>query len=320
MTNEYLFRAEADQIQDTLFRAARLRQVVGGSRLVAEFGTVAERIALNYGAKRVPIKAGGNLLAVFLTAEAASAFGDLLADSYRELMDASLKLAGDPVSLAQGFAPANEKLHCALKHRKVAERGQHAASQTPTTAFCQSSGVGLAGDLVKSERQDANGNMRHDYISTAVWRMEEAGQKARDIDKDSFLWRIAACLPEDLRRDWPEKVDEIKELDPRRNVAYLVADGNGMGNLFGACESLDQLEALSDALDEALREALVAPLPELINQLELDRYRQLAFLPLLPLILAGDDVFALLPARYALDYARKLCQLSNDIGWKVSQQ
>ncbi|MGH8590753.1 MAG: Cas10/Cmr2 second palm domain-containing protein [Gammaproteobacteria bacterium] len=305
MTAEYLFRAEADQIQDTLFRAARLRQVIGGSRLIAEFGRVAAQIASECGATHVPIKAGGNLLAVFPTPKAAAEFEDLLANAYRELMDAPLTVAGEPISLPDGFRQANENLHRALKHRKVAERGQQASAQTPTTAFCQSSGAGLAGDLVKSERQRADGKTRYDYISAAVKRMEEAGKQARDIGEESFLGRIAACLPRALReRAWPHRVEEIEALDPRRNVAYLLADGNGMGKLFGACGSLDQLKALSDALDESLRQALVLPLRE---QLELDCYRQLDFLPLLPLILAGDDLFVLLPARYALDYARQFC-------------
>ena len=33
----YLLAAEADKIQDFIFRAAKLREVVGGSRLLARF-------------------------------------------------------------------------------------------------------------------------------------------------------------------------------------------------------------------------------------------------------------------------------------------
>lgn len=310
MAIEILFGAEADRIQETLFRAERLRQVIGGSRLIAEFGEVAAEIAREYGATEVPVKAGGNLIAVFPAEkeESAARFGELLADSYRELLEASLTLSIESIPNPDGFEQANEKLHQAINWRKGAERGQQASEHAPTTAFCKSSGSGLAANLVPSrERQATSELARFDYLSAAVMRMEIAGQQMRDQDENSFLSKIV--LPDYLQNlPWPDKVDEIEKLDPSRsNVAYLVADGNGMGELFSKCSSSAQLEALSLALDHALREAIVKPLSDLVDRLQESFDRDLDFLPVLPLILAGDDVFALLPALYSLDYARQFC-------------
>lgn len=313
MAIEILFGAEADRIQVTLFRAERLRQVIGGSRLIAEFGEVAAEIAREHGATGVPVKAGGNLIAVFPAEkeESAARFGQLLADSYRELLEASLTLSVESIPTSAEFGQANEKLHQVINWRKGAERGQQASEQTPTTAFCKSSGSGLAADMVPSrDRQAASSLARFDYVSAAVLRMEEAGQQARDQDEHSFLGKIKNDHLPDYLQDllWPDKVDEIENLDPSRgNVAYLVADGNGMGELFRKCDSPAQLEALSLALDNALREAIVEPLPDMVSRLEESFDRDLFCLPVLPLILAGDDVFALLPALYSLDYARRFC-------------
>lgn len=313
MATEILFGAEADRIQETLFRAERLRQVIGGSRLIAEFGEVAAGIAREHGATRVPVKAGGNLIAVFPAEkeESATRFGQLLADSYRELLEASLTLSVEPILTPDGFVQANEKLHQAINWRKGSERGQQASEQAPTTAFCKSSGSGLAAHLVPSrDRQAASGLARFDYLSAAVMRMEAAGQQTRDQDENSFLGKIKNDHLSDYLQDllWPDKVDEIEELDPSHgNVAYLVADGNGLGELFRKCDSPAQLEALSQVLDDALRKAIVEPLPDLVDRLEESFDRDLDCLPVLPLILAGDDVFALLPALYSLDYARRFC-------------
>lgn len=311
MATEILFGAEADRIQETLFRGEKLRQVIGGSRLIAEFGNVAAEIAREYGASEVPVRAGGNLIAVFPAEkeESAARFGQLLADSYRELLEASLTLSVEHIPTPDKFVEANEKLHRAINCRKRAERGQQASEQTPTTAYCNSSGSGLAAYLVKSEAQGAGGRARYDYLSSAVMRMKDAGQQARDQSEESFLGSVKKHLPEPLQsRPWPIDVEEIKELDhERKNVAYLMADGNGMGELFRKCDSPAQLEKLSLALDDALGEAIVAPLPDLVDRLKVSFDRDLDCLPMLPLILAGDDVFALLPALYSLDYARRFC-------------
>jgi len=69
------------------------------------------------------------------------------------------------------------------------------------------------------------------------------------------------------------------------------------------------MKDLSAALETASRKALVRWLPRLTEWLpKLIRRSALDFLPLQPLILGGDDCFALLPAPCALDYARRFCQ------------
>lgn len=320
MSEAYLYGAEADQIQETLFRASRLRQVVGGSRLIDQFGRQATLLANNHGAIKVLIAAGGSFRAIFPSAETAKAFGTDLADCYRAVLEASLTLAGeevlqpDCVLRADNFRERNRQVHQSIRRRKQSERGRHASAQTPTTALCQYSGTGLAGMLVKRP-----GENRHDYVAAAVDRMHRAGERVHDDDPESFLGRIAACLPkvEGLPQKWPDEVENILRLDPERsNVAYLLADGNGLGKLFGECDSREQLWELSIALDNAMREAVTEPIPDLFNRLNQARLKAekkaLTFLPVLPLILAGDDAFVLLPAYYALDYARRFCKAFED--------
>ena len=86
--------------------------------------------------------------------------------------------------------------------------------------------------------------------------------------------------------------------DSRQYVAYLLADGNGMGEAFNACtpqQASKMSEKVSDITYKALAEAS--------NGLMGVQARPRAEMPLLPLIMGGDDVFALLPANWALDVA-----------------
>jgi hypothetical protein len=68
---------------------------------------------------------------------------------------------------------------------------------------------------------------------------------------------------------------------------------------------------LSEALTPALRESLVAPTKllmthETYQQFEMEQAKK--FSPVLPLIMGGDDLFVLLPARWALDFAARFAR------------
>ena len=86
-------------------------------------------------------------------------------------------------------------------------------------------------------------------------------------------------------------------------MAYLVADGNEMGKLFDKCDR-EQMTKLSKGLECVMREALAKPTKKAMKLIE-DRDQ---FIPVFPLILGGDDLFALIPAPWALDFALQFCQ------------
>ena len=78
-------------------------------------------------------------------------------------------------------------------------------------------------------------------------------------------------------------------------MAYIVADGNNMGTVFSSCKDFDQLEKLSDSLDEVINYSLAEPTTFLLENQEkqLQKSKDYPFIPVLPLILGGDDVFVL---------------------------
>lgn len=320
MSEKYLFGAEVDKIQETLFRTAAQRQVVGGSRLLVDFGLTAARLAQEaYGATENDILAtgGGNFRILFPSQVQAEQFSRDLADCYRLLLDASITVA-TPTPINSDFQAANERISREIHRLKRSQRSAVDSPHTPTTAFCESSGVGLAGSykrLVAAEEPQ--------YLADFAQRMGKAGniryEEQENIEEDdtTFLGGISQYFAGKQARlkKWRwANVDDVERIDGERaNVAYLIADGNDMGKLFGHCDA-PQLKELSEYLDKAIRQALAvdvndtqAPIPALVERLqEADRLAD-GVLPLLPLILAGDEVFILLPAVYALDFARRFC-------------
>jgi hypothetical protein len=320
----YLLAAEADKIQDLLFRSARLREVVGGSQLLLRF--------CDQGAVYLLQKHNGNPVQDFVVndggafrilfhgdtaRDTAINFGNDLAELYRRCTAGSLTVA-EPVPYDPAFdIQANEEAHAEL--RKAKNRGEVAASAVhlPYVSFCASCGVAIA--IAHDRRDKKDEDERPNYlckscINKAAERMSRYTQSGTGF-LDNFREAIWNHIGLDetqypLRTpdagDWSEAIGKF---DPKRYVAYLLADGNAMGAIFKQCP-LDQMRKLSKALPQVLRSALAQSCFDLVKhrlpELRLRKADQ-NVLPVLPLILGGDDLFALLPAPWALDYAAQFC-------------
>ena len=103
----YLLAAEADKIQDLLFRSAHLREVVGGSQLLTRFCREVPA-KLGIPADNVLISDGGSFRLLFDTEEQARAFGDELAEVYRRATGGTLTVA-EPVRVNGDFSAAAEQ-------------------------------------------------------------------------------------------------------------------------------------------------------------------------------------------------------------------
>lgn len=300
----YLLAAEADKIQDFIFRSSRLREVVGASQLLTRFcQEVDQTLAQRHGGT-VVVNDGGSFRIIFATRDKALEFGAELAELYRLALGGSLTVA-EPVELNNNdFQTANDKAGHKLRWAKSRREGLAAEVHTPYVAFCESCGVALA------ERRDRlpgkRASRRSRYVCQTCQTKTAERERASQAILDEFYnaYRDAAAIRGDVKPDWPEDADDIASFDlSRRNyVAYLVADGNGMGQIFGRCDQ-QQLESLSRQLTTATQRSLAQPIA---------RFRQAVpgnaeMIPILPLILGGDDLFALIPAPYALDLARRFC-------------
>ncbi len=337
MTSQCLLAAEADQIQDFVFRAARLREIVGGSQLLARFCDKGVRALLThprYGgdpATDIIISDGGAFRLIFKgedeeNAKAkAAAFGRDLCELYRRAAGGSLTVALPPVAFSDenDFHRANDEAQKLLRRAKREGDKPAATAHLPYVAFCASCGLALA---AAHRKKVAAEDVRANYLCSDCSRKDaeqlEQRRNERRQQPEGFIEEFRHAVRRHLaqmmspaevegislsspeRGDWPEMIGS-RRLDPRRYVAYMVADGNDMGRLFDGCDR-QQMKELSQILTQALRESLAAPCATLIACQE--KVQGLGILPVLPLILGGDDLFALLPAPWAINFAARFCR------------
>lgn len=303
--SRWLLAAEADQIQDCIFRSSRLREVVGGSQLLMRF---CEEVPSKLGipSQDIVVSGGGSFRLLFDSFEYAVNTGAMLAEVYWQATDGVLSVARPVEVTDDNFAHASEKAERYLREAKR-RRGQgRAIEQMPYVAFCASCGVGLA----VTHAQQYHGDTRGNYMCQACQKKTAErydGKFLRPFVKkigpvDTLLW------PGKERQEDTQKRDPLSDVacyDPRNYVAYMLADGNGMGKVFNQC-TREQMHTLSQKLEDTIRTCLAET--TLILTTSLREATQCVDIPVLPLILGGDDLFALIPAPWALHFAATFCQ------------
>jgi len=321
----WILTAEADKIQDLIFRSSHLRGVVGGSQLLTRFCTGATPRLLarqKYGDLNAEKRAkpdilvadGGSFTVLFGSENEAREFGRKLAQLYREVTGSTLTIA-NPVAWSGNdadFPEANEEARRNLAQAKRKGRKAAAVEHLPYAAFCASCGMALAYTHERLHRYltDERPNYLCRFCRTKANEIEKTDAQGKAAEQEDqsleFIQKFKQAMGVKAKgKRRPGQADDLAgDWDPRNYVAYLVADGNGMGKVFGKCPNPETLRKLSDNLGDVLRASLTGPTSLLIDRTPKNKE---GFLPILPLILGGDDVFILLPASYALDFARCFC-------------
>lgn len=314
---QYLLAAEADKIQDLIFRASRLREVIGGSQLLLRFCEEVPRKLLPEGAE-VVVSDGGSFRVLFNSEAEAKEFSERLAEIYRLATGGSLTVAG-PVPMNGNFKKTTKNANRALRRAKRHRSGFTATPHLPYVAFCASCGVGLA-----VEHSPRPGETRGQYLCIDCRAKRHESDPASTPDLGKFLSKFFKAVVGDGWNEyhWPGKKKDVKKerepdppmdvarFDPRDYIAYIVADGNSMGEIFGKCDDPTQLCSFSDSLKPTVYASLAEPTRCLIRRAaeEEERTELSRFLPVLPLIAGGDDLFVFLPAPWALDFARRFAK------------
>ncbi|MCB2160716.1 hypothetical protein KQH40_01375 [bacterium] len=288
----YVLAAEADKIQDLIFRSSKLREVVGGSQLLTKFCQEAAE------GQDVITNDGGSFRLVFSSQEDARQFGVDLANRYRQKVGGTISV-GVPTRFddvdASAFQASMDAAQASLRLAKRHQTARQAIAHLPYQAICSSCGRELAQGRLEGQQ----------YICPTCKEKEEN----RSLD---FLQPFIDLFPE-RNQTW-KKVPTAEDMgvyDRRGYVAYLVADGNDMGKLFGSCEDRKSMTQLSERLPEEMRASLAEPAKLLIDRLEEQRGKALEHMPVLPLILGGDDLFALMPASWGLDFTLRFVEAFN---------
>lgn len=341
--SRYLLVAEADKIQDFVFRAAHLREVAGGSLLLTRFSeqVPAELCKqLNIGDYKPIVSDGGGFKFEFGNKDDAKRFGAALAELYRMSADGSLTVIDKPIEVNGSYQAASRAARRALRKAKRQQKSGITSAHSPYHALCVNCGIGLAKEHekrlpVEDEREQylceaclAKARVHSTYADNEFLApflrhcVDSSGETA--FDTTQFGWPGSGYDYARQRKE--DRRDATRDValfgDNRGYVAYLLADGNGIGKLFDKC-SAKQEPQLSKRFTDIMHRSLAEParkikdwrkvrnnkfLPSSKDDPGWDDKRDRRFIPVLPLILGGDDLFALIPARWALDFAAQFCR------------
>lgn len=312
--SKYLVAADADQIQNFLFRASHLREVIGGSMQLAKFCEEGTKEALDgvggtMDENRI-ISAGGSFRLEFDDPVPARNFLDDLAERFRQQTGSTLTVAGPVAYELPEFKTKNGELQLRLMEAKLKHDDAEAVAHTPATAFCASCGTeyAITHSTPTPEIEDEELQDRPMYLCRSCYNKAQNRGQTQQAFFDRFREDIKVQHPTLInhRLKLPyDPAELIGSLDPTQYVGYIKADGNGMGRRFNNCDDPKQLKALSNRLNDALWRSLASPVKDLLERIGENREKFLE-IPIVPLIVGGDDLFVLVPARYALDIARRI--------------
>lgn len=133
----------------------------------------------------------------------------------------------------------------------------------------------------------------------------------------------AAEANEDLHRrfapqlkgyTFPMELDRLGQRETEADIAIIHIDGNQMGKRFSECESLQARGQLSCQVRQHTEETFAGLLDSIVA--EYDSYGdflhlEAGILPIRPLILGGDDITFICPARLALTYTKRFMTALN---------
>lgn len=299
----YLVAADADQIQTFLFRSSHLREVIGGSRLLASF---CDRIKETYKTAAI-ISGGGSFRMDFENKQDANEFIEELADRFYQDTGNILTVAGPIEYDDVEFHVANQELQHSLMEAKLNRPGSESLAFLPIAAQCASCGINLAVTHASPAPEVGETSSKPIYLCESCRKKAEFRSDEMNSFYNNYRNALYNLIPQEKWIFPGDPADAIGSIDATQYVAYLIADGNGMGKLFNQQKTKTELGELSDRLETAIWKSLAAPVPDLISRLkELKKYK--GWCPIVPLIAGGDDLFVLVPARYSLDIARVICE------------
>jgi predicted RNA-binding Zn-ribbon protein involved in translation (DUF1610 family) len=309
----YLLAAEADKIQEFLFRSTRLVQVIGGSAFLSRF--CQEEAPLLLGKIGVDtndciiIADGGTFRLQFDNKEIAAQCGELLAEYYSRALGGTLTIAEPVEVIDNDFHKAQQEVQSKLVEAKIRRRYPVTSAHMSFMAFCASCGMGLAGEYMEDNKYlcpscaQKENERRREFKSFVHSFYQLVNDQVKEMNNDLISEKI-------FNPDPVKELERLQGLDAGGYIAYLVADGNDMGMLFDDCKNPQQMRKFSEGLSKSLEEALANSAALGLNYLyNKQTYTDKLPVPIYPAILGGDDCLAVMAAPIALSMTENFCRV-----------
>ena len=294
-TSKWLACFDTDRIKQYLLATNRLKEIRGGSALIAYLDDRRKRdIEQCYGESNVVYSAGGGAAVLVPTEKEARSLIARIEREFRgETVTASITGVYLKVDLTSGkFGSAMEQAGRELRRAKASKAELACLPVEPYMRLCNS-----CGDHPAAYRaQDGSG----DWLCLACYKKREKGRQVRVGFFEDFVgWTKSDICQEALL---PDDLDAIGSLaSPPGYVGFIALDGNHIGDLLRELPTIEAYRKFSEGLWELMRRQTFEALK---NH---GRPRDGIF-PFEIVLIGGDDVLLITAADMAMEVAMDIAQ------------
>jgi hypothetical protein len=294
----FLAAVEVDQRQRFILEADKLQEMLGASRIIGESMHAAEQAVKRHPEVRLAWRVSG---VQWLLADDLGALGKCLWEIRQGLLeDLSLSASFAIVEWEDGtpFKAATGALELRMREKKDAKCGEDGSPASPWFAQCRLQPHKPANVWVPDKKAAIDERRRLVSAEADLRRKKAKAYRAEWKAKFSF-----SGFYED-----PEDFEDFVESDADSYIALVKADVDGMGRLLAQLD-WDKLAnslgvdapaaalSFSGAVDRCVRESLA----ESVNSITETAKKVEQPFPILPIVVAGDDLWVL--ARKSKAYA-----------------
>ncbi len=297
MAVKYLYGAAVQGIQSFIFQTNELKDIVGASELVEEICT-ATCNELIEGKSEILTRAAGKIRCVFSSE-----------NDCKELVKIFPKIISEKapgVTLSQAVVKYNSDSEYSKKSQELED-----ALRVQRNIPMNSINIGLMG-IKRSPRTGQPVLFGTNGLDKATFKKKEACNDARlKLMKDLY------SKVDEKKRPKSANISKLTGLNDW--IAMVHIDGNGLGQVFeGMGYDPHKCKEFSIALDKATKIAASEAIAELAIAFSDDFYK----VPVLPVVLSGDDFTFICRASIAVDfvqmYMNKFEKETEKIGHKLT--
>lgn len=288
--DRWLVSLDTDRVKEYVFATGRLREIRGASAILDHLNRhQTEALIAAHNGRKVFV-GGGSAMASFDDEDQARAFQEAVVGMYSD-QTAAATISGIRVSYdpAADFRPTFKKAARLLRRAKDAGRRPPGMLTVAWMSRCQ-----RCGEYPVVRRLRLPGNVEVGLCAACALKRRAADDPT--FGPAAHLHQTGAVVWSGLHV--PEELSEVGRSSPANHIGFIYADGNGLGRLIeDELTSEGALREFSRILEESILAAVAAAVgPAVANGL-----------PIVPVLIGGDDVILITPAQVALPAAARLC-------------
>lgn len=287
----WLVSLDTDRVKEYVFASGRLKEIRGASAILDDLNRAeTETLITAHGGAKV-FAGGGSAMASFDQEPNARAFCEAVEALYRErtttgaITGITLPFDTD-APFGSVFKDASHRL------RRAKDEGRHSpgALNLAWISRCQ-----RCGEYPAVRRLLLPGNTSVGLCAACAAKREAAEDSA--IGPVANLKEKAGDVWETLRE--PDELSEVgQKSTPANYIGFIYADGNGIGKLIETKIGTEEdMRYFSQILEQSIVDAVDAAAGPAVAR----------GLPVVPVLIGGDDVILITPAQVALPVAARLC-------------